>query len=485
MCDKVKGAMLFMFFLTFVVCQAAYSAHAAEGSSNPSADSRAVSGDVQLLPNERASRLELTIDKSGASKSFQIKLPSRSKIDFAAMLPPGWRQNNRNSRIELDIIDEKDGHCGYQLISVHDQYSVLLEEGTYRLKVSWSKQQESVPLILTVAHPVPVPLPDALRGLSQWFQTTGLNWKLDIRQIYVKEDGSQFPIPEERRNQFDRVFAFVSGCRQLADGFLSATEEMQMDLNGLMEAAEDGVELESDIPKWIDLRGGPNVILLLHSRVDREQIRSLEREAKARWGVSLWNRVLRKVALTSNIPARNVVILAVVPCSGGIVCECVPGVVERHGAECMSASFATALPKSVFERSAAGASDPFKQSINLGQQCEEFLKTFLPQGQAEIQYQERSKGYVEVIVRGLRGHVIKGGRDWEKIQIQFMIGAGDDGSQNLRAFVDGQLSSGIGAYPPDSKFTTSMEPKEAGSLTSYAKELVDAFKMYLSEGAGG
>ncbi|MBU0756417.1 MAG: hypothetical protein KJ645_14840 [Planctomycetes bacterium] len=86
----------------------------------------------------------------------------------------------------------------------------------------------------------------------------------------------------------------------------------------------------------------------------------------------------------------------------------------------------------------------------------------------------RDDSYYEVIVRGVRGWVIKGSKQWEKVQISFALLGNKD--PKIRIFTDGTLASGMGdKTPPDSKFTYSMEPEYATNLTTFSQATLDDF----------
>ena len=74
--------------------------------------------------------------------------------------------------------------------------------------------------------------------------------------------------------------------------------------------------------------------------------------------------------------------------------------------------------------------------------------------------------------------MIDGGRAWERIQISVLL-SGDGDARQLRVFVDGRLASGLGGYPPDTQFTTDMEPDHAESLYVFARALLEAMRDHI------
>jgi hypothetical protein len=91
-----------------------------------------------------------------------------------------------------------------------------------------------------------------------------------------------------------------------------------------------------------------------------------------------------------------------------------------------------------------------------------------------VEYLERDSTYVEALIRGIRGWVIPGGVQWEKVQICFLASVAEGNKRNMRIVVDGMLAPGIGERtPPDSKFTYSMEPQYAENVHQFARSILD------------
>lgn len=80
----------------------------------------------------------------------------------------------------------------------------------------------------------------------------------------------------------------------------------------------------------------------------------------------------------------------------------------------------------------------------------------------------------EIHVRGLRSEVIQKGNDWEKLGLYLVVSTTQEHGRSqtsLFLYLDGYTASGLGDYPPDSAFTTSMEPEHYKDLSEYAKQL--------------
>ncbi len=126
----------------------------------------------------------------------------------------------------------------------------------------------------------------------------------------------------------------------------------------------------------------------------------------------------------------------------------------------------------------ATASSPV---INLAAIVRPFLHKRLSNTGARIEPLQESPTYVEDIVRGLRGYVIAGGQQWEKLQISFTL-TGDKPQQVVVA-VDGLLANSIGGYPPDSQFTKNMEPAFSKALSDFARALATELGHFMTQEA--
>jgi hypothetical protein len=85
---------------------------------------------------------------------------------------------------------------------------------------------------------------------------------------------------------------------------------------------------------------------------------------------------------------------------------------------------------------------------------------------------------VEYIVRGLRGYVVRGNNQWEKLQVTFTLTRNGE----VAVSVDGWLASGF-QYPSDTQFTTSMETTFPDDLHMFTEKLAGDFHNYLIQNA--
>lgn len=87
---------------------------------------------------------------------------------------------------------------------------------------------------------------------------------------------------------------------------------------------------------------------------------------------------------------------------------------------------------------------------------------------AEVIVTGRSGNHLALVLRGLRGVVIREQKYWEKIQVFFLI-VDLEGQRQTDLIVDGQFASGL-LTPPDSAYLD-MEPRFTGELREYGRAL--------------
>jgi hypothetical protein len=117
-------------------------------------------------------------------------------------------------------------------------------------------------------------------------------------------------------------------------------------------------------------------------------------------------------------------------------------------------------------------------NLNLAEITPKFLQKFFVGTDAYFDFLTTEDEHVEVIVRGLRGYVVRGGRDWEKLQLTFSLTRTASGSSpTLRVTADGHLSSGIGSYPSDTQFEN--RSIATGGLTEISKRVANELRNFV------
>jgi hypothetical protein len=334
-------------------------------------------------------------------------------------------------------------------------YHYILTGQAYRLTVDkrqnqWpleplSDAEAAAALIVRVGAIRPNEVPPALANLAQWLSEFKLSDRFEVLELYDREKDAA-TAPDELRSRYDEVFKYVEEAR-------------------------------SPGPRTKDVwegGGKPRLLVRLRANGSREEISDIEEKFWKQGGISLWDRVLRKISMQTNIPGRQIVIDMPVYCSASLVFEGLPGRASRLGTECLMGSASVDLLQLGAGKLGLPGTGKVATDIVLPDAVEKFLPTFLPQP-GSVEYLTKTAGYVELVVRGLRGHVIKGGSEWEKIQIMIVR----SGSGEVRFITDGMLASGAGSYPPDTQFIKSIEAFNAEALSSYAKTLATAFRDYV------
>lgn len=222
----------------------------------------------------------------------------------------------------------------------------------------------------------------------------------------------------------------------------------------------------------------PRYLLELRPRVDHSQLSALETEFEKMEGIALWERMLRKVSLVTQIPVRDIAIRIPANCASQIAAELSPGTAQRIGPQCamQGAAKTLVLPNKMSHSLADPSSGAIDGAVlDFPAQVKRFLSDKFRGYQVNLVYPSTDMGYVEVVIKGLRGYVISGGSEWERIQMYFALQ--QYGSQTvLRVVADGSLASGMGDYPADSQFTKLMEPMHAEALTEFAKISAEEFQ---------
>jgi hypothetical protein len=102
------------------------------------------------------------------------------------------------------------------------------------------------------------------------------------------------------------------------------------------------------------------------------------------------------------------------------------------------------------------------------------LQRHFSERNAQLTVLDKNENEVEVVVRGLRGEVLRKSKAWERLWLYTVASTKQESgsrAMNLTFILEGYTASGVGDYPPDSAFTTSMEPENSKALFEYVKQL--------------
>jgi hypothetical protein len=142
----------------------------------------------------------------------------------------------------------------------------------------------------------------------------------------------------------------------------------------------------------------------------------------------------------------------------------------------------TSIPNSMQVASIPSSSGTLESSAiwKMDEAARAFLQTEFPK-EARMDFLGEGDDTADLVVRGIKNLVIAGGEFWERLEISIVRipQTTGFGSVTIRLFVDGTVASGIGNYPPDTQFTTHMEPKYAKSLAGFADKLTTDFRRFI------
>lgn len=226
----------------------------------------------------------------------------------------------------------------------------------------------------------------------------------------------------------------------------------------------------------------PNILVRMRTETDVYDWESIERDFLARTGESLWDKFARKVALALKVSTRRIAIDLKVACGGNDV-YLQNGQLQRDESRCVAASVSSMVADTPSMSSPVSLTAVNLES-HFGERVRQFFVKKYKQKNATLKFVEVNDDTVEVIVKGLKGEVLDGGRAWELIQIivSKFRGTKEHSPYKLKVTADGRIASGIGRYPPESAFTTDMEPASAKSLNDFARAtLVEIQRVMESE----
>jgi hypothetical protein len=368
------------------------------------------------------------------------------------------------------------------------RYTFTLNPGTYQLEVNHESNYWPAPplpdidLTLHLDSIIGAPLSDELRFLTNWLKSERLDKQIEVLGLVRP---TTFEAQESGlKEKYQRIFHNLSVLQQLASAKQTSknrkSDELSPEDLAWFEAEHGGIP-QGKWPTGTNEGQDPKIMLLFRPLADRDDLDKIETAYFQRWGESFWTRGFRKVSLATNIPLSGIVGYVPVYCSAQMLIQSTPGVMAREGMECAMASFGKTFEVPQLQVPQPGT-QTFSKPFVFADRIDGFLRGFLPAG-AVVAYLEKEKDSVEINVRNIRAHVIKGGHDWEKLDIAMFVVPKSSSQWTLRVFVDGALSSGIGGYPPDSQFTVDMEPAYSDALSNYAKELALSLGEYLSGNA--
>jgi hypothetical protein len=178
-----------------------------------------------------------------------------------------------------------------------------------------------------------------------------------------------------------------------------------------------------------------------------------------------WPFAIEQFSKALNVPPTQIAVLFLDGCDTTVVTYSSPSIVN------VDYSFGCAM--------VADRGEPLEGSVDLSAAVPAFLAAFLP-NEARLQFDRATEWNTEVVVRGLKGSVVPGGRAWERIELIFNVERRTDKSDAVavQVIVDAKLAYAIGQYPPDTQFTTLLSK---GDLQSFARSVSFNFDAFLKK----
>lgn len=404
----------------------------------------------------------------------------------------------------------------------HEELTGFLPEGQYALRVrrllSWSLWdsfraespsasfvRRSLPTIYeslgedrpssrlhmtaTVAEFKPEPLPPATQALATWLDAIGLSEDFFVVDFYTANPAGATSCAARRDRYYQSMLFKVVESRRTGEGN-KGKKDIKYVRNPCNPNGEGLFLLGNypfDIgiqPVWVARQDVPTILVHLDNRLNGPLPESLDD--------LLWDRMLLKISSGLRLSQRQIVILVSQPEPGpyraGRPRGSFPiawrkdgmlrwmnrgGSMPSQGASMLLDNPPNPNPPNPRTDHAAAESHFATGMPKIGRRIAAFLETSYTAKGATVEFLERSDDFVEAIIRKLRGEVIPGGRDWERVQVSVFALQREKNVIQLRTSVDARIASGLGNYPPDSSFTTDMEPRYSGALTEYARRLLD------------
>ena len=199
-----------------------------------------------------------------------------------------------------------------------------------------------------------------------------------------------------------------------------------------------------------------------------------ESRFQSRFGFSVWLKVLLGYSHVSGVPISSVSAIGpgVFHCST-FTAAFEEGRIRSGESGCTAMVHYVTSPLDPPAGLAAAQTSGLPASISPIVKAKSALMRFY-ENRAQLQLLEEDDHHIHLIVRGLKGEVLKGDSAWEKLTVVVTSWIDADPAKrtaHLMVVCEGFISAGMGDYPPDSAFTQSMEPARASALQEYIKAL--------------
>ncbi len=354
-------------------------------------------------------------------------------------------------------------------------FEVIVEPGPHTLvldrQFSSSMDMEKARPISTAVSVVrisPEPVPAAAQPVVNWLEATGLSRYLRFVDLYIPKPGPARECPTSPFDVYER--ALYEAARIQAERRPKAVEGAQV--TNPCDRSKATIVLQQPFV--------PRVHVVMQNRLERFDLNKMEEEFAEKAGATVWDRIFAKLGSSLQISPSQMSMHVPVWCDASTVFS-VDGRARRYGSVCMSGGASSAVFGIPVVATTARATS-VQAVARIGAPIVDFLKAYYAPRGGNLTFLEQGDNYVEAIVRGLKGEVLAGGSDWERLQVIVFLVSGGQAQATLRTTIDGRIASGLGGYPADSNFITDMEPRYGGALSEYARRLLNEIQKALQLG---
>lgn len=220
-------------------------------------------------------------------------------------------------------------------------------------------------------------------------------------------------------------------------------------------------------------------IAWVNQRVDH----NFEKRFFQKYNMTLWERLMFGFSNRFKLPISKIVVTGLAPESGTIFCTRLRnGRVQSEEGGWTSAyaqvEYALQVPQSL-----APAHDisVTTQEVPIARIKTLVERYYTLKGGKITVVDQSSNNHRVIVVRNLRGVVIRGQPHWEKLYLYVFTWQTKEKCV-CRILGEGFLASGLGSYPSDSRFVDSMEPKYYQQLSEHIGDLASYVREHLSGG---
>lgn len=443
-----------------------------------------VASELSLLKTDN--KFAASISGPNDVKRFPMRVAERSRVRFLVepALPADTAPDRRNYSVEIKDAQgiKTDPVWADWASATRDSmrqltgFEVIVEPGPHTLvldrQFNSSMDMEKARPISTAVSVVrisPEPVPAAAQPVVNWLEATGLSRYLRFVDLYAPKPELVRECPDSPFDAYEAALYEVAGMR--ARRKPGPVESVQV--TNPCDRSKPAIALQ---PSMV-----PRVHVVMQNRLDRFDLDKMEEEFSAKAGATIWDRIFAKLGSSLQISPSQMSMHVPVWCDASAVLS-VDGMARRYGSVCMSGGASSAvfgIPVVATTARATGV----QAVARIGDPTARFLNTFYAPRGGKVTFLEQGENYVEAIVRGLKGEVLAGGSDWERLQVSVFLVSGGQSQATLRTTIDGRIASGLGGYPADSNFITDMEPRHGSALSEYARRLLNEIQKALQLGA--